>query len=212
MSEAIYKILLMGPQGSGKGTQAERLSRRLGIPALSMGQLLRDEISIGSKMGKKVEVIIKAGNLVSDIDAAELLKERLNREDAQKGYILDGYPRNMSQFAAFNFDQPTQVIVIDISRDEAIKRLSGRLTCQSCGKVFNVAESHRPGDACPCGGVMSIREDDTAEAISKRLDIYEAETVPVIEQYSGQGIVKRINGIDSVDHVQEEILKNLGLR
>src|SRR3989338_6732229 len=120
-----HKILLVGPQGSGKGTQAELLSKHLGIPAFGMGQLCREEVASVSEMGQKIDSIIKGGNLVSDHDAANLLKKRLAQPDTQNGYILDGYPRNPSQYAAFNFDTPTDVVVIEVPREESLKRLSG---------------------------------------------------------------------------------------
>ncbi|PJA45667.1 adenylate kinase, partial [Candidatus Uhrbacteria bacterium CG_4_9_14_3_um_filter_50_9] len=118
-----YKILLMGPQGSGKGTQAEILSEQLGIPAFGMGQLIRDEMRAGSEEGQTLKAIVERGDLVSDEAAAHLLKLRLAKPDTQNGYILDGYPRNIEQYRAFDFDTPTHVLVIDIPRDESLKRL-----------------------------------------------------------------------------------------
>ncbi|MBI4592487.1 nucleoside monophosphate kinase [Candidatus Uhrbacteria bacterium] len=198
------KILLMGPQGSGKGTQAEKLSARFGIPAFGMGQLLRDEIASGSDLGAKFQGILKRGDLVSDEDAAEMLKRRLVKPDTQHGYVLDGYPRNLSQYAAFDFDTPTHVIVIDVSREESLKRLEGRLTCRGCGKVGSVHDGIRSGDRCACGGEWYQRDDDTPAAISRRLEIYEKDTSPVIAKYAE--LVKHVDGIGSVDEVFERIL------
>ncbi|MBT5808050.1 nucleoside monophosphate kinase [Candidatus Uhrbacteria bacterium] len=193
------KILLMGPQGSGKGTQAEILSEQFGIPAFGMGQLIRDEVASGSEYGKKLEAIINKGDLVSDEDAAGLLKLRLERPDTNKGYILDGYPRNMGQFNAFNFDSPTHVIVYEIPRDESLKRLGGRLTCAACGKVTSVSSGVSAGDDCSCGDKWIVRNDDTPEAITRRLEIYENDTQPVIEQY--KEIVHRIDGVGTIEEV-----------
>lgn len=198
-----YKILLMGPQGSGKGTQAEILSQTLGIPALSMGQLLRDEIASGSELGQKFDVILKRGDLVSDQDAAMMLKRRLTKPDAQQGYIIDGYPRNLSQWKAFDFDTPTHVIVIDVLREESLKRLGGRLTCRSCNKVGAKKDGIKPGDLCPCGGEWYQRSDDTPEAIARRLQIYENDTQPVIEKYGA--LVKHVDGVGSVEEVAKRI-------
>lgn len=197
----------MGPQGSGKGTQAEKLSAQLGIPAFGMGQLLRDEIASGSDLGAKFDVILKRGDLVSDEDAAQMLKQRLAKSDTQNGYILDGYPRNLSQYAAFDFDTPTHVIVIDVPREESLKRLGGRLTCRGCGRVGAMADGLKPGDLCACGGEWYQRDDDTPAAITRRLEIYENDTSPVIAKYAE--LVKRIDGLGSVDEVFEKILQVL---
>ncbi len=203
----IYKILMMGPQGSGKGTQAEILSRELGIPAFGMGQLIRDEIATGSEFGKKLYDIILPGNLVSDEDAAHLLKLRLAKPDVTHGYILDGYPRNLAQLAQFTFDTPTHVIVIDIPREESLRRLGGRLTCRGCGKVGTMSDAIRSGDRCACGGKWEQRADDTPSAIERRLEIYENDTAPVIAKYGS--LVKHIDGVGSVEEVFERILAAL---
>ncbi|PJE76618.1 adenylate kinase [Candidatus Uhrbacteria bacterium CG10_big_fil_rev_8_21_14_0_10_48_16] len=202
-----YKILLMGPQGSGKGTQAEKLSERLGIPAFGMGQLLRDEIASGSDLGLKFSGILKAGELVSDEDAAEMLKRRLAKSDTQNGYILDGYPRNMSQYEAFNFDIPTHVLVIDVPRAESLKRLGGRLTCRGCGKVASIHDGLKVGDLCPCGSAWYQREDDTPEAITRRLEIYEHDTMPVVENYGK--LVAHVDGLGSIEEVFARLLTAL---
>lgn len=197
----------MGPQGSGKGTQSERLSEYLGIPAFGMGQLLRDEVATGSDFGNKLKSIMKQGDLVSDEDAAHVLKFRLEKEDTKQGYILDGYPRNLAQYQVFNFDIPTHVFVIDISREESLKRLGGRLTCDQCGKVGSPNKGLKLGEKDSCGGTWYQREDDTSEAISHRLDIYEHETAPVIEKYAPY--VTHIEGVGSIDTVFYRILDAL---
>lgn len=203
-----YKILLMGPQGSGKGTQAEILSRELGIPAFGMGQLIRDEIATGSEFGKKLHEIILPGNLVSDEDAAHLLKLRLAQPDVARGYILDGYPRNLAQLAQFTFDTPTHVIVIDIPREESLRRLGGRLTCRGCGKVGAMADGLKVGDRCSaCAGEWYQRADDTPLAIERRLEIYEKDTAPVIEAYGD--VVRRVDGVGSVVAIMQRIREAL---
>lgn len=194
----------MGPQGSGKGTQAEKLAAELRIPAFGMGQLLRDEIASGSELGHKFDAILKRGDLVSDEDAAQMLKRRLAKPDTQNGYILDGYPRNLSQYVAFDFDTPTHVIVIDVPREESLKRLGGRLTCRGCGKVGAIKDGLKVGDHCACGGEWYQRADDTPAAIERRLEIYENDTSPVIEKYDG--LVKHVDGLGSVDEVFQRIL------
>lgn len=202
----MHKILLMGPQGSGKGTQAERLSKELGIPAFGTGQLIREEVATGSELGEKLNAIILGGDLISDVDAADLLKRRLAKPDTQNGYILDGYPRNLDQYRVFDFDSPTHVIVIDVPRDESLKRLGGRLTCRACNKVGSVNDGLKPGDLCACGGQWYQRTDDTPEAITRRLEIYEKDTKPVIERYQEKGIVHHVNGMGTIEEIFQKIL------
>ncbi len=211
MSSNIYKILLMGPQGSGKGTQAELLSERLSIPAIGVGQLCREEAVSGSALGKEIHATTTRGILVSDKIAADLLKKRLAKPDVKQGYILDGYPRNPAQAKAFTFDQPTHVLVIEIPREESLRRLSGRLTCDRCGKVYRLDEGAKVGDACVCGGKLFQRSDDAPAAIAKRLEIYDNDTQPVIASFESQGIVKHVDGVGSVEEVQRRLLKALGV-
>ncbi len=196
----------MGPQGSGKGTQAEKLSEKLRIPALSMGQLIRDEIATGSEIGKKMQDIIVDGNLVSDKDAAFILKRRLEKPDVKKGYILDGYPRDMSQYKVFNFDKPTHVIILNIPKHESLKRLGNRLTCDKTGKVYSMLDGYKDGDKCKCGGKFFVRDDDTPEAIGTRLKIYGTETSRVIAQYEKKNLVKNVDGVGKIEVVTDRIL------
>lgn len=201
---------MMGPQGSGKGTQATRLSTKLNIPAFGTGQLIREEVASGSEFGAKLKEIILKGELISDIDAAVLLKRRLAQPDTANGYLLDGYPRNLSQWRAFDFDTPTHVIVIEIPREESLKRLGGRLTCRGCDKVGNISDGIKPGDPCDCGttkGEWYQREDDTPAAIERRLDIYKNDTAPVIAEYEKRGIVKRVDGVGTIEEVFGRILQ-----
>lgn len=206
-----YKILLLGPQGSGKGTQAQLLSERLGIPSFAMGQLLRDEVAAGSDIGKEVDGILKSGNLVSDEVAARVLQARIARPDASGGYVLDGYPRNLAQYGMFTFDEPTHALVIEVPREESLKRLGGRLTCDRCGKVYAMANGAKAGDACACGGSLMQRSDDTPEAIGRRLDIYDNDTTPMLAKFEGRGILRRVDGMGTVEEVHGRILNALGL-
>lgn len=183
----IHKILILGPQGSGKGTQAQLLAEKLDLPALSMGQLLRDEVASGSDLGKKIEEIINAGNLVSDDLALDVLKARLQKNGLGQGYILDGYPRNIAQYHTFQgFDTPTALIVITIPTEETLKRLLKRAQIEG-------------------------RTDDNEETIMKRLEIYHNDTEPIIEEYRKLGVVKEIDGIGTIEEVQERINQALGV-
>jgi adenylate kinase len=206
-----YKIILLGPQGSGKGTQAQRLAGRLGIPSFAMGQLLRDEVAAGTEIGREIETILKTGNLVSDEVAARVLEARIKKPDAASGYILDGYPRNLEQYGMFTFDEPTHVLVIEVPRAESLRRLGGRLTCDHCGKVYSVSDGYKEGDACVCGGAMRRRDDDTDAAINRRLDIYENDTTPMLQKFEERGLLRRVDGMGGVEEVQERILEALGV-
>lgn len=177
----MHRIFILGPQGSGKGTQARKLSETLGIPELSMGGLLREEMASGSELGERVKQIVNTGSLVSDADATAVLAKRLTAPDAKGGYILDGFPRNTEQMKAFaTFEQPTTVVVIHIPRPISVERLLKRAAIES-------------------------RVDDTEEVINKRLDIYERDTLPIIEQYREQGIVRDVDGTGSIDEVADSI-------
>ncbi len=177
------KILILGPQGSGKGTQAQILAERLQIPALSMGQLLRDEVASGSQLAEKISSIIDQGNLVPDDLALEVLKKRLEAADAKNGYVLDGYPRNLAQYEVYkNFDAPTAVLLIDVPREESIKRILKRAEIEG-------------------------REDDTPEIIDRRLEVYENETMPVVGEYERLGLLHKINGLGSVEEISDRIKK-----
>ena len=200
------KIFLMGPQGSGKGTQAEQLENKLKIPALSMGQLIRDEIASGSDLGKKMQVNYNKGAVASDQDTANLLKKRLDNDDIKNGYILDGYPRDMSQYGAFNFDLPTHVIILNIPKQESLKRLGNRLTCDKTGKVYSMLDGHKEGDVCESGGKLYVRDDDTPEAIGTRLKIYATETSRVIAEYEKQNLISNVDGVGTIEEVTDRIL------
>ncbi|MCH8049110.1 nucleoside monophosphate kinase [Patescibacteria group bacterium] len=183
----MHKIFILGPQGSGKGTQAEILSDKLGIPALSMGQLLRDEVVAKGPLAETISSFIDKGNLVPDDLALEVLKRRLEQDDAKRGYIIDGYPRNEAQHKVFQeYDQPTTVLVITVPYDESMKRLLDRAEIEK-------------------------RKDDTAELIARRLQIYEEDTRPIIEKYEKEGLVKVIDGLGSIEEVVGRIEKALGI-
>lgn len=200
----------MGPQGSGKGTQAGLLADVLKVPHLSMGQLLREEIAQGTELGQKIEPILNSGNLISNEDAAAVLKARLAKPDMQSGFIIDGYPRNHDQYSVSEFIEPNCVLVIDTPEDESIARISGRLTCDKCGEVYNTNQGAKAGDKCQeCDGELIQREDDKPEAIKHRLSLYHNETEPVIAEYDKNGVVCRVDGTGSIEDVHQKIIKCL---
>ncbi|HBK34050.1 TPA: adenylate kinase [Candidatus Uhrbacteria bacterium] len=205
------KILFLGPQGSGKGTQAKLLAASLRLPMFSMGQLLRDEVAAKTDLGSQINEILLSGELVPASVTAEVLQMRLAKPDAQQGYILDGFPRNEEQYQSFTFEQPTHVFVIMIPEEETYRRLGDRLTCSVCGYVTSTKLGFKKEDPCPLhdGGLLIQRTDDTPEAITKRLEIYEQDTQPVIRSYRRQGIVYEIDGVGSVEEVHQRILDAL---
>jgi adenylate kinase len=179
----MYKILILGPQGCGKGTQAKILSAKLGIPELSMGALLRDAAAEGGEFGDSIAAIQAAGHLVSDEVAAIVLKRRLAKDDMVNGYILDGYPRNEEQYRVYlTFDAPTEVIVIEVPREVSVARMHSR------------------------AGV-EVRNDDTPELMARRLDIYEHDTKPIIAHFANLGLVHTIDGTRSITDVSADIAK-----
>ncbi|MBU0907668.1 MAG: nucleoside monophosphate kinase [Nanoarchaeota archaeon] len=199
------KLLLIGPQGCGKGTQAKLLSEKLGIPHISTGDLLRNATG---NLRRDIDSYIVAGNLYPDEKMLGLLRRRLDEPDCRKGYILDGFPRNLKQ--AEMLDRITKVdkaVEIHISDDEAVRRLSGRVACVDCKTGFNYAtmppKTYGVCDAC--GGKLVQREDDKEDAIRKRLEIYHRDTEPVLRHYNAT----RVDGSGSVEVVNKEIMQNL---
>ena len=214
MQEKKFKIILLGAQGSGKGTQAEFLVDKLGIPLISVGKLLRDEIAAKTEIGNQIEDYMKKGQLVPNSIAHELAKQKLDKSECKDGFVFDGFPRNRIQ-AKFleTITDITDVLEIYISDDEAVKRLSGRRTCAKCGDIYHLEFNppKKEGVCDECGGELIIRDDDTEEAIRQRLKIYHEETEEVVEYFKEKGILKRVNGEQSIEKVKEEIFRGLGI-
>ncbi len=204
-----YRISILGPQGSGKGTQGFKLSSFLNIPVISIGQLLRDEVENNGKYKEEIKSVIDKGKLMPEDILFELLKVRLSESDVQNGYIIDGFPRNMDQYRILAGYKPfTHVVFINISDEEALKRINGRRV-SSCGKIYHmVYNPPKHNETCDeCGEKLSIRHDDTPEAIKTRLEIYHTYTEPVIEKYKKDGILYEVNGEQPIDDVFEDIKK-----
>lgn len=199
------RLVLIGPQGCGKGTQAKLLSRKLGIPHISTGELLR---SATGELRKDIDSYIVQGNLYPDEKMLVVLKKRINEKDCAKGFILDGFPRNLKQAAML--DKITKIdefIELFITDDQSVKRLGGRIVCEKCGVGYNL-HSMPPrlkGKCDICGGKLVRRADDTEDAIRKRLEIYHRETEPVLKKYKRL----RVDGSKEIDEVQKEIMENL---
>ena len=209
------KIIFLGAPGAGKGTQAEIVSQRLGIPAISTGAIIRGAIKDGTKLGLEAKKFIEQGNLLSDEIVIAIVKERLAKSDCAGGYILDGFPRTVPQAEAL--DQMgialDKVISIDVSDEMIVERMSGRRVCQSCGKTYHVL--HNPsskGDACEvCGAALTIRADDAPEVVRSRLEVYHSTTEPLIEFYSKKGILVSVSGASEVEETTERTFAALGI-
>ena len=190
------KIVLLGGPGAGKGTQAQRLVAEYGVAHISTGDLLRAAIKNGTELGKQAKSYMDKGQLVPDELVVNLVKERLADDDAQKGFILDGFPRNTAQAVVLDSELKDMglaldaAVLVDVDPDVIVKRLSSRRTCKNCGYTAPAGV-----DVCPrCGGEMYQRDDDKPETIQRRLDVYQTQTAPLIEYYKGHGLLKTVNG------------------
>jgi adenylate kinase len=203
------KLLFIGPQGSGKGTQAAIISKHLGIAHISTGDIFR---SLTGKLKEHVDSIINKGNLVPDELTVKILKERISKPDCNNGFILDGFPRNLNQANLLeDITKINKVIEIEISDKESIKRLSGRVSCEKCKEGYNLITEPKPKNPnfCDkCIGRLIQRADDNTEAIKKRLHTYHQETEPILEKY--KHITIKINGEQNIEEITEEIINRLG--
>ena len=212
------RLILMGAPGSGKGTQAEKLMDEFGCQQISTGVLLRQAIESGSELGRKVQKIMSEGLLVSDEIVLDLIKSELS-EIGGSGFLLDGYPRNINQAKSLNellenIDKPLDYsILIDVPSEILIKRLSGRRTCSLTGKTLNIYfSSENEIDQCLSkGGELLQREDDNEESITKRIEVYEEQTEPMVHFYRSNGLLHTIDGQGSVDDVYGRLKKLLEL-
>lgn len=195
-----HRLILIGPQGSGKGTQAELLQVFLQIPIISTGQLCRAEIEKKTSLGEKIAAQVRGGVLVPDEIILNMVKARVDSYDAQNGFILDGFPRTVSQAAtAAGWLNPTRVIVLEINNKLAVARMSSRRACSFCRYKTTAEHVVVYGTVCPrCGATIIQRDDDQPDAIKSRLAAYEEQTRPVIEFYKNKGIVERLNGALSI--------------
>ncbi len=205
-------ILLMGPQGSGKGTQGEILSEKLNVPHLSTGALLRAEIATGSDLGKEIKAIIDPGNLVPPELATKLIVNRLKEDDVKDGALIDGYPRDPEQLKLmFENFTPDAALVIDLDDDTAVERLGGRWMCKD-GHIWNEKTNPpaTPGICDDDGSELYQRDDDKEEAIRKRLGIYHEDTEPLIAAMEAKGMtVHRVDGSGTIEDVAKLISEKI---
>lgn len=207
------KLVLIGCPGAGKGTQAKMLSKKYDIAHISTGDLLREQIKKGTELGKKVSEIINAGGLVSDDIVSAMLAERIKADDCKKGYILDGYPRNVSQAEGLDsiVGSLDKVICFDVDDETIVDRMSGRRSCPKCGKMYHVKYNppKSEGVCDDCEETLIQRADDNEETVLNRLKVYHETTAPVIDFYENKGILMRTNGVGDINEIFNNVTKAL---
>lgn len=207
------KLILLGPPGAGKGTQAKMLVERFGIPQISTGDILRAAVSEGTPMGLKAKECMDAGALVPDEVVVGIVKERLQQGDCVKGFILDGFPRTVPQADALTESlaelgrELDAVISLDVDVEALVERLTGRRTCGTCGAGFHVKfDAPKVAGRCDkCGGELLQRDDDQEATIRNRLEVYHQQTAPLVDYYAGAGLLTAVDGMAEMDAVQAEI-------
>ncbi|MFA6215013.1 MAG: adenylate kinase [Patescibacteria group bacterium] len=201
------RLIIFGPQGSGKGTQAESIARRHGWPYISTGDIFRYNLKNQTEIGKQVAAAINAGHLVPDNLTNQIVSDRIHQPDCAVGFVLDGYPRNKSQLEFIRgITKIDLAIAIDLTDQQAIDRLTGRLACK-CGLSYHVnyCPPKVSGICDKCGDKLFRRDDDEPEAIKKRLEIYHQETEPLVKVYKELGIFYRVDGAKSIEEVYQQI-------
>lgn len=207
------KLILLGAPGAGKGTQAEVLCRKLGIPSISTGNILRAAIKNGTPTGLKAKSYIDAGALVPDEVIIGIITERLAEKDCEKGYILDGVPRTIAQAEAMEkagivFDA---VVSIEIADEVIMERMGGRRVCESCGASYHVTAvpSKQEGVCDSCGGALAQREDDRPETVRRRLEVYHQETEPLKDYYQAKGVLRTVDNQATIEATTEAMMEAL---
>ncbi len=211
------RLVLLGPPGAGKGTQAAAVRERYGVPHVSTGEMLREAIAAGTALGTRVKEIVDSGSLVPDGIVGEVVADRLGRDDTGGGYLLDGFPRTLQQAEILNKvlemrqESLDAVVRIRLDDDEVVRRLSGRRTCASCGAPCHLVFSRpRVAGICDaCGGELRQRDDDHEDVIRKRLAVYREQTVPLAAHYRALGLLKDVDGQGPVREVTRRIFDAL---
>jgi adenylate kinase len=208
------RVVLLGPPGAGKGTQARRLASRWGVPQIATGDMLREAVARGTRLGREAKRYMDAGDLVPDDVIIGLIAERLAQADADKGFVLDGFPRTAGQAAALDrllADHGLRldrVVLFELGDDEVVTRLAGRRVCGTCGRTYHVVFSppRMPGRCDACGGALYQRTDDAEARIRHRLGVYQRDTAPLVAHYRRQGLLETISGAGGVEDVQAALL------
>lgn len=207
------RLIMLGPPGAGKGTQAEFLSEKFGIPQISTGAIIRGIIASGTDEGKKIKELIDRGELLSDETVVAMIKQRLSEKDCENGFILDGFPRTIAQAEALFTMGVTidKVLSIELSDEEILKRLSGRRECASCRATYHLEDNppKQEGICDRCGGKLICRDDDKPETIKNRLSVYHKSTEPLKEYYKNTGLLVTAYGQKLLEDTKREVLKAL---
>jgi adenylate kinase len=210
------KIIFIGPPGSGKGTQAKRLASRFDIPHISTGDMLREAVADGTPLGAQAAPIMAAGALVPDDLMMGIINDRMAKPDAQKGFILDGFPRTLVQAEKLdnivgNGGSPLRVLQLLVPDDAIVRRITLRRTCAQCGAIYHLENNPPANDSvCDrCGAEVIARPDDTEEAVRKRLESFHRQTMPVATYYKAKSILREVDGVGPLDVVFERIEKSL---
>ena len=211
------KLILLGPPGAGKGTQAKMLTEEFSIPQISTGDILRAAVKDGTAMGLKAKEYMNAGGLVPDEVVVGIVRDRLQEADCNSGFILDGFPRTVAQADALQASLQSmskeldRVISLDVDPEALVERLTGRRTCKECGRGYHVKfDPSRDSAVCDaCGGALLQRDDDQEETIRKRLQVYADQTSPLISYYRENGVLMELDGMQPIPLVQEKMLSLL---
>lgn len=211
------RIVLLGPPGAGKGTQAKKIADQYGIVHISTGDLFRDNIKNQTPLGQKAKAYMDAGNLVPDELVIALVEDRISKDDCQKGYLLDGFPRTVAQASALSdfTEQASKpldfALSIEVPEEKLIDRIVGRRVCPNCGASYHVTFNppKKDGICDRCGSALTQRKDDTEATVKNRLDVYNKETAPLIDYYRCKDILVTVNGDQDVNVVTDEIFKAL---
>ena len=204
-------IILLGAPGAGKGTQAVRLAEKYNIPHISTGDIFRSNIKGQTPIGMVAKSYIDKGQLVPDEVTIQIVKERLEKEDCQNGYLLDGFPRTVSQAEALDtFSKVEAVVNVDVPLNKLLKRITGRRVCAKCGESYHIDYLDGKTACAKCGAELIQRADDNEETVGARLDVYQKQTAPLIEYYDGKGVLLTVDGDGDIETVFNSICEKLG--